>query len=50
MEVNENQYFTKSLKIFDELENSDDNVITITESSNMVLGSGSRVWESVLIL
>lgn len=50
MEVNENQYFTKSLKIFDELENSDDNVITITESSNMVLGSGSRVWESSIIL
>lgn len=49
METNENQYFTKTIKIFDELESTEDNIINITESSNLLMGSGSRVWETVQI-
>lgn len=48
--LNEKQYFEKSLKIYDELENSEDNVINIIESSNMQIGTGSRVWECVINL
>ena len=44
---NEKQFFEKSIKIYDELENSEDNVIHIVESSNMQIGTGSRVWECV---
>lgn len=44
---NEKQYFEKSIKIYDELENSEENVINIMESSNLQIGTGSRVWECV---
>ena len=45
--LNEKQYFEKSIKIYDDLENSEDNMINIVESSNMQIGTGSRVWECV---
>jgi len=47
---NEKQYFEKTIKIDDEMENSDDNTIKIVESSNMQIGTGSRVWECAIIL
>lgn len=46
---NEKQYFEKTIKLYDDVEPSDDNIIRITESSNMQIGTGSRVWESVPI-
>jgi len=47
---NEKQYFERSIKMYDEMENSDDNTIKIVESSNMQIGTGSRVWECAIIL
>ena len=44
---NEKQFIERSIKIYDEMENSDDNTIKIVESSNMQIGTGSRVWECV---
>jgi len=44
---NEKQYFEKTIKIYDEMENSEENTIKIIESSNMQIGTGSRVWECV---
>lgn len=39
--------FIKHLKIYDELDAENDNLIKIMESSNMQLGTGSRIWECV---
>ena len=44
---NEKQYFEKTIKIYVEMENSEENTIKIIESSNMQIGTGSRVWECV---
>jgi hypothetical protein len=37
----------KQIKIRDELSIDEDNVINITESSDMQIGTGSRIWECV---
>jgi hypothetical protein len=47
MELNQNQYITKTLKLYDDEEASSDNLVYITESSNLQLGSGARVWDAV---
>lgn len=46
---NLNQFTKKTIKLYDELENTEDNIIAITESSNLKLGTGARVWETVRI-
>ena len=46
----EEEYIVKILKIDDELDNSEDNIIKIEESSNKKIGTGSRVWECGIIL
>lgn len=39
--------FLKTIKIYDDLDSDPDNIIKIHESSNMQLGTGSRIWECV---
>lgn len=39
--------FSKTIKIYDDLDSDPDNIIKILESSNMHLGTGSRIWECV---
>ena len=47
VKIGEN-FIKKQIKIFDDLENDETNLITIDESSNMKLGTGTRIWECVL--
>lgn len=46
-ETNDTSLFTKTIKIYDELDSDEDNIIKMKESSNMALGTGSRIWECV---
>lgn len=39
--------FVKEVKIYDDLGSDSDNLIKIFENSNIQLGTGSRIWESV---
>jgi hypothetical protein len=41
-------FIQKQIKIFDDLDNDETNLIKIAESSNMKLGTGTRIWECVL--
>jgi len=47
MDMNDHAIFPKKIKIYDDLDSDPDNVIIINESSNMQLGTGSRIWECV---
>jgi SAM-dependent methyltransferase len=47
---NERTIFKREIKIFDELGNDPDNVVVINESSNMQMGTGTRVWECDIVL
>ena len=47
-EDNDFSIFTKTIKLHEDLDSDPDNIITIHESSNMNLGSGSRIWECVI--
>ena len=50
MEINKDySIFNKTIKIYDDLDSDPDNIIQIQESSNMALGTGSRIWECVYI-
>ena len=49
IKITEN-FIQKQIKIFDDLDNDETNLIKIDESSNMKLGTGTRIWECVLIL
>lgn len=42
--------FIKEIKIYDDLGADSENLIKIFENSNIQLGTGSRVWESVISL
>lgn len=42
-------FVKKEFKIDDDAEKEFGNIVTINESSNLQIGTGSRVWECVLI-
>ena len=48
MDIEDPSIFAKKIKIYDDLDADVDNLVLINESSNMQLGTGSRIWECVI--